>query len=207
MLQRVLVVTCAVVFAPGLASAQPYTDAKPRRQFVTVSIDWLHTQPLHFLEHPLEDLVGTEVAAVAVRGLRLRDPRRLTLIDVLEFSRRGRGRRHHGLSLRHQRRGDAGESAAASRAARHPHRLRRARRARQLYVLTDARAYDVGAGLFVADRRPAGASAATPSSGAASAASGATCGDGDARLRRGRRRAQLRPVRRRAVGQVRLEHV
>ena len=71
MLYRALCVALPAVslIRPASALAQPYSDAKPRRQFVTITLDWLNTQPLHFLEHPLQDLVGTDVAAVTHRFL------------------------------------------------------------------------------------------------------------------------------------------
>src|SRR5947207_15197405 len=52
----------AALSVAAVADAQTYTPKKARRQFVTVSTDWLNTQPLHFLEHPLQDLVGRAVA-------------------------------------------------------------------------------------------------------------------------------------------------
>ena len=73
MLQRAyLIVVCVALLAPARASAQTYGDAKPRRQFVTVTVDWLNTQPLHFVEHPLEDLVGTAVAAAQFQNYEYR---------------------------------------------------------------------------------------------------------------------------------------
>ena len=72
-------------------SAQPYGTEKPRRHFVTVTYDFPYTQPLHFAEHPLEDLVGRDVATVQheIYDYRTRDGE--TAIDVIEFSRRTRG--------------------------------------------------------------------------------------------------------------------
>src|SRR5688500_1084933 len=46
----------------SLASAQTYeVVSKPRKHFVTLSYDWIYTEPLHFAEHPLSDLLGREV--------------------------------------------------------------------------------------------------------------------------------------------------
>jgi hypothetical protein len=68
-----------------------YAAQQPQRHFITVSADWLYTLPLHFEKHPLEALVGSEVA-IASASLRLLHARRqITVIDVLEFKRRGRG--------------------------------------------------------------------------------------------------------------------
>ena len=51
-------VTLAIALAvPASAGAQTYAPRKARRHFVTLSLDWLYTQPLHFANHPLEDLL------------------------------------------------------------------------------------------------------------------------------------------------------
>ena len=65
MRHRLVIVLSALAVLAGAwpASAQTYSVQKPRRQFITVSYDWLYTQPLHFGEHPVEDLVGQEVSA------------------------------------------------------------------------------------------------------------------------------------------------
>lgn len=135
--------------APALA--QDYTVAKPRRQFVTVSIDWLNTEPLHFASHPLEDLVGRDVAAAQRETYDYRTRDEQILIDVVEFRKRNRAASMtlypFGLSsgttigLRGSieevptiRIDFAGAGAPAN------------------YALTGARAYDAGAGLYVADR-------------------------------------------------------
>ena len=91
MLYRALFVALSIVavISPASALAQPYSDAKPRRQFVTITLDWLNTQPLHFLEHPLQDLVGTDVAAAQFKPYEYETRDGLTRIDVLEFSGRG----------------------------------------------------------------------------------------------------------------------
>ena len=93
MLQR-CVISSAILVAVGYAAAadaQTYTPQKPRRQFVTVSTDWLNTQPLHFLEHPLEDLVGRAVASAQFQNYEYRTRDEAIQIDVQEFSKHGRG--------------------------------------------------------------------------------------------------------------------
>jgi hypothetical protein len=152
MLQRALfAVLSAALLAPVSAIAQPYSEAKPRRQFVTITLDWLDTQPLHFLEHPLQDLVGTDVAAAQFKPYEYETRDGLTHIDVLEFSRRGRG---GGITVY-----PLGISAGTTLGIRAsveslpnirvgfdgPGPL-------DSYTFTDAHAYDVGVGLFVADR-------------------------------------------------------
>ena len=62
-MRRTAFIALMLLLPAGPASAQDYAAPKPRRQFVTISIDWLNTEPLHFASHPLEDLVGREVAS------------------------------------------------------------------------------------------------------------------------------------------------
>lgn len=78
---------------PWLASAQTYQPERPRRHFITVSYDAIYTEPLHFAEHPLADLLGREVASTQGQEFEYRSRDEATLIDVIEFSRR-----QHGLS-------------------------------------------------------------------------------------------------------------
>jgi hypothetical protein len=134
------------------AAAQTYTPTgTARRHFVSVSYDWLYTQPLHFADHPLEDLVGREVAAAQreVYDYRTRDG--AVLIDVLEFSRRSQGA---GVTVY-----PFGSSVGATLAIRGSFEglpdIRIAFQGEGApadYALTGARAYDVGAGVHVADR-------------------------------------------------------
>ena len=50
---RILLVAFLLACMSGSAAAQDYAVQKPRRQFVTISIDWLNTEPLHFDSRPL----------------------------------------------------------------------------------------------------------------------------------------------------------
>ena len=82
---------------------------------MTISYDWHYTQPLHFADHPLEDLLGTEVASTQFESsyeYRTRDE--ATLIDVVEFSRRQQGCQPDGVSVGHEHRYRRSRSAAAS---------------------------------------------------------------------------------------------
>jgi hypothetical protein len=133
------------------ASAQVYSAQKPRRQFITVSYDWLYTQPLHFIEHPVEDLVGKEVAAAQFAAYDYQTRDGSILIDVLEFKRRGNGAGitvyPFGLSV--------GAALALRGSLEDLPDIRIAfvgAGAPPTYVLTGARAYDVSAAIFVADR-------------------------------------------------------
>jgi hypothetical protein len=139
----------AALAAP--AEAQNYSMKKPRRQFLTVSYDWLNTQALHFAEHPLEDLVGRPVASAQNELYEYRTRDEQIQIDVLEFRKRNRGfsatvyplglTTGTALGIRGSvedvpviRIAFAGPGAPAN------------------YALTGARAYDAGVGIFVADR-------------------------------------------------------
>jgi hypothetical protein len=152
MFQRALLVTLSVAFlTPSFAAAQPYSQSKPRRQFVTISLDWLITQPLHFLEHPLQDLVGTEVAAAQFKPYEYETRDGLTHIDVLEFSRRGRG---GGITV-YPLGINVGTALGIRASVESLPNIRVAfdgPGSLDSYTFTDGRAYDVGVGLFVADR-------------------------------------------------------
>src|SRR5262245_35307010 len=88
---RVTIAVCIAVLMAAIAEAQTDSAAKPRRKFVTVSLDWLYTQPLHFGEHPVADLVGSEVSKAQFKDYDYETRDGSTRIDVLEFSRPGRG--------------------------------------------------------------------------------------------------------------------
>ena len=141
----------AWLLAGGMAAAQTYEPPKPRRQFITVSLDWLNTEPLHFASHPLEDLVGREVAA-AQRELydyRTRDEQ--ILIDVVEYRKRNTAVSVAVYPL--------GLSTGATLGIRGSIEQMPAIRiefagseAPAAYAFTGGRAYEIGAGLYVADR-------------------------------------------------------
>jgi hypothetical protein len=150
---RILIAVLTLIACASSAAAQEYPAKKPRRQFITIGLEWLHTQPLHFLEHPLQDLVGRDVATAQFQNYDYHTRDEQILIDVLEFGRQGRGtsltvyplglRVGPALALRASvedvpviRIGFAGNGAPPS------------------YSLTGARAYDFGAALYVADHSP-----------------------------------------------------
>ena len=145
------VVVLVVLSMPSLSTAQTYQVQQPRRQFVSVSLDWLYTQPLHFAKHPLEDLLGVEVASAQLQDYDYETRDGSTRIDVVEFRRRSRGAglTLYPLGLRTGAtvgiRGSFEDLPVIRLAIDGPGAL-------DSYVLTDARAYDVGAGIFVADR-------------------------------------------------------
>ena len=140
-------------FCAAPAAAQTYSVKKARRYFVTVSTDWLNTQPLHFLEHPLQDLVGRDVAAAQFEDYEYRTRDEAILIDVLEFTRRGRGLGitlyPFGLSV--------GPTLALRGSIEDLPTIRVAfsgAGAPANYTLTGGRAYDLAAALYLADRSP-----------------------------------------------------
>ncbi len=140
------------VCGPQAAAAQTYAPAQARRQFITFSYNWLYTWPLHFGEHPLEDLLGTPVgSAEEPYDYRTRDGN--TLIDVLEFKRPGQGVGVTvyplGLSLGPTLgvRGTIENMPDIRIVFDGPGTL-------DSYALTNALAYDVGVGVYVADRSP-----------------------------------------------------
>jgi hypothetical protein len=143
----------ALVLIPVCAQAQTYPPAQAHRQWVTVSYNWLYNWPLHFDNFPLEDLVGQEVdEADPPFDYRSRDGG--TLVDVVEFKRRGRGVAVTVYPL--------GMSVGATLGVRGSIenlpdiRLTFSGPGRRMdsYTFTNGLAYDVGAGVYVADRAP-----------------------------------------------------
>lgn len=141
------------IFGAGAAEAQTYTPARARRHFVTVAYHWTHNGPLHFANHPLQDLVGKPVAAAQFQAYDYRTRDETILIDVLEFSRPGRG-----ASITLYPLGMNVGPALALRASVDDMPIVRVAfdgaGAPPTYVFTHGRAYDFGAGLYVADRSP-----------------------------------------------------
>jgi hypothetical protein len=149
---RICFLVLSIVLAAADATAQTYeADAKPRKQFVTVSYDFLYTQPLHFASHPLEDLIGREVASVHFQEFEYHTRDNLTLVDVIEFSRRQRGITGSIYPL-----GMSSGPALMLRGSIEP--LPRidvvftGASPLPRYSLTDGRAFDAAVGVIVADR-------------------------------------------------------
>lgn len=148
---RLAALTLITLLLAAPASAQTYDTQRPRRQFVTISVDWLRTEPLHFASHPLEDLVGREVASAQREAYDYRTRDEQIQIDVLEFRNRNsavsvavyplglssgttlgiRGAIEQLPTIRIDFAGDGSPSP---------------------YAFTGGRAYDIGAGIYVADR-------------------------------------------------------
>lgn len=149
---KILVVFIALgVAAPATIHAQ--TDPRPHRQFVSISLDNFHTQPLHFGHWPVEQLVGREVAEAQRESYEYRSRDERTTVDVVEFKRRGRG---FGVTVY-----PFGMTTGATLGLRVSRedlpvvRLNIAGPAEvSRYALTDGRAYDGSIGVYVSDRAP-----------------------------------------------------
>jgi hypothetical protein len=143
----------AIVAPAAAQDAQTYTVQKPRRQFVTFSLDWLNTQRLHFASHPLEDLVGREVAAAQLEDYDYRTRDEQIRIDVVEFRKRNRAASVaiYPLGL------SSGTTLGIRGSVEEIPTIRinfEGGPAPANYELTGGRAYDVGVGVYVADRSP-----------------------------------------------------
>jgi hypothetical protein len=150
---RILTLAMVVTtLEPVAAEAQTYTPPKAGRQFISVAYNWLYTWPQRLADHPLEDLLGTPVdEAEPPHDYRTRDGS--TVIDLLEFNRRGQGASVTvypiGMSV--------GPTLGVRGSVENLPDIRFAfdgPGALDSYALTNALAYDVGAGLYVADRAP-----------------------------------------------------
>jgi hypothetical protein len=145
----ILFVVALAVAAP--LSAQNYSVQKPRRQFITVSYDWMNTEPLHFASHPLEDLVGRPIASAQNETYEYRTRDEQITIDVIEFKKR-----NVGLGATIYPFGLSVGPALGLRATTETMPVIRVgfagNGAPPAYALTGARAYDIGVGLFIADR-------------------------------------------------------
>jgi hypothetical protein len=146
----------ALLLAPATARTQSQEPKPPpsvRRQWVTVSLDWLRTQPLHFGDHPVEDLVGRDVGEAQRQAYDYESRDGLTRVDVIEFRRRGSG---YGLTvypLGMATGATLGVRVSAEDIPRIELRIDGPALVSS-YLLEDARALDVSVGVYVADRAP-----------------------------------------------------
>ena len=148
-----LAAALTLVAAAAVPAAAQDHAARPRPQFVTISLDWLNTEPLHFASYPLEALVGREVAAAQGETYEYRSRDEQIRIDVLEFRKRNRAMSvsvyPFGLS--------AGTTLGIRGSIEQLPTIRidfEGEGAPDDYAFSGGRAYDVGAGLYVADRSP-----------------------------------------------------
>ena len=144
------VAATALLYSTG-AEAQTYESQRARRQWVTVSYDGLYTYTMRFAHTPLEDLVGTEVAASQQPPFNYHTRDGLTQIGVFKINRRGEGASITvyplGMSVGPTLgiRASIDELPDIRIAFEGPGPL-------DAYALTNARAYDIGLGVFVSDR-------------------------------------------------------
>jgi hypothetical protein len=150
---RICFLGLAMLCLASSAAAQTYQAARPRRHFVTVSYDSLYTQPLHFANHPLSDLLGEDVASAQGEVYEYRTRDEETLIDVVEFSRRAKGA---SVSLY-----PLGMGSGATLMLRGSYeRLPQIQidfdgpAPFERYELTEGRAFDGAVGVVIADRSP-----------------------------------------------------
>ena len=138
-------------FAEGSGQARRSDERRARRHFVTISYDWHYTQPLHFAEHPLAALAGMAVASTQFEAYEYRTRDGATLIDVLEFSHR-----QQGISATVYPFGMSVGPALALRGSIEPLPAIRVAFVGpapfSAYALTNARALDAAAGVYMADR-------------------------------------------------------
>jgi hypothetical protein len=154
-LRLFVIMVSVLMLLPSSALAQPEADAPAtvRKQWVSLSYHWLRTQPLHFGNHPVEDLVGREVGESQRQTFDYESRDGLTRVDVVEFRRPGSGwgltAYPFGLAT-----GPAlGIRLSAEDIPRIELRLDGPAHVAS-YLLEEARALDLAIGLFVADRAP-----------------------------------------------------
>ena len=201
---RILTLAMVVTtLGPVAAEAQTYTPPQAGRQFISVAYNWLYTWPQRLADHPLEDLLGTPVdEAEPPHDYRTRDGS--TVIDLLEFNRRGQGASVTvypiGMSV--------GPTLGVRGSVENLPDIRFAfdgPGALDSYALTNAIAYDVGAGVYVADRAPGWGLGSLRVHTRRRGQDYERHRCGQTLLRRGRRWHSVRPAGIRDLGQVRLE--
>jgi hypothetical protein len=153
--QSLLVIfSASLALVPAVAEAQDSkSPPNARRQWVSVSLDWLRTQPLHFESHPVEDLVGREVGEAQRQAFDYESRDGLTRVDVIEFRRGGSG---YGLTV-YPFGMATGASLGVRVSAEDLPRIELNIDGPALvssYLLEDARALDLSIGVYVADRAP-----------------------------------------------------
>lgn len=139
-----------VFWLPSTATAQ-FRQDEPRRQWISLSLDGMHTLPLHFGDKPVEQLVGKETGGVREPGIDYRSADGDTTVAVDEFRRR-----NYGVGLTVYPVGAGNGASLAVRLAYEQLPIIRLTIQRptgtELYELTDGRSVDLGAGVVVSDR-------------------------------------------------------
>lgn len=137
-----------VVCAVSSAAAQA-----PRKQYVSISYDVFRTQPLHFGEWPVNELVGREVSETQRANYEYETDDGLTRVDVIEFRRQGSG---FGVTVYPF--GLSSGSTLGVRVSREDLPIIQLAMAGPSlvpsYSLTDAYAVDGSIGIYMGDRAP-----------------------------------------------------
>jgi hypothetical protein len=140
-----------VLMMPGIVRAQAPDPVEPRKQWVTFTLDWAYSHPLHFKERPLEELTGVEL------GERQAEPEfgsgdGRTTVDIFELNRRIHGWSVAGYPL--------GAGNGPSLMVRYSYETLpvtrfeiRSPAGSELYLLTDGTAKDFSVGVIVSDRQ------------------------------------------------------
>jgi hypothetical protein len=149
MVLRILPAALLALVCAASASAQQ----APRRHFITISYDWQFQHALDFASHPIADLIGRDVREVHLQPFQFESTDGRTRVRTNAF-----GDRTHGVGITLYPfgmsrgatlavRGSVSDIPAIRLAFDGPAPSRS-------YVLTDGRAYDIGAGVVLADLSP-----------------------------------------------------
>jgi hypothetical protein len=143
----------ATLVPPAVACAQSDQPAQARRQWIMVGYNWMYNWPLHFDNYPLEDLVGQKVEEAELPYDYRSDDSR-TLIDVVEFKRRGIGVGATVFPFGLRSGPTLGVRGSIENLPEIRLQFDGPGRPFDTYTFTNGLAYDVGAGIWVADRAP-----------------------------------------------------
>ena len=141
-----------MLLQPGVAGAQNEPE-QARRQWIMVSYNWMYNWPLHFDNYPLEDLVGQKVEQAEL-PYDYRSDDSSTFIDVLEYKRRGIGVTGTVFPFGMRSGATLGVRGSIEQLPDIRMRFDGPGRPFDTYTFTNGTAYDVGAGVWVADRAP-----------------------------------------------------
>jgi hypothetical protein len=135
---------------PATAVAQGDPVA-PRKQWVTFTLDWAHSRPVHFKEHPLEELTGVELGERQV-GPEFSSADGRTTVDIFELNRQIHGWSVAGYPL--------GAGNGPSLMLRYSYETLpitrfeiRSPPGSELYLLTDGSSKDFSVGVIISDRQ------------------------------------------------------
>ncbi len=141
-----------VLMMPGTLRAQATDPIQPRKQWVTFTLDWAYSQPVHFKERPLEELAGVELGETRQAAPEYRSADGLTTVDVFELNRP-----IHGWSIAAY---PFGAGNGPSLMVRYAYETLPVTRfeirnpgGSELYLLRDGHAKDFSIGVMISDRQ------------------------------------------------------